>query len=338
MHYRSRHWVKHLAIAFFLGGAGIVLGQAALAQTWAAANLSASAGVRNLWLIAGLLSLWLFVPLIATVIISLLAFRVSPTEGVEASGENVIKVLPGLNFKARGPTATFIILIGLSSLIVLSQIGNVIAPINNDFELNKVKQILVDHGIIDSTDDQLAGLNLDGTLGLLNTYITETDRGLNPWTLSTKVGLYRPDSSSPSLMSDSEVRRIVNERTLEVRVESVPKVEPPFGTNVVIEKLLYFPIGAKTTADIQRAIEDSSDGVNLGFSVVRPGDSYHFKQAANLKGMSLSGQLDYQSSSEGQGPPAICDPSQEKLTLSINFQDRRVWLGPCVLLDYEPAS
>ncbi len=334
MQHQSPPWVKCLTAALFLGTAGLVLGYPALAQ----ANPSASAGVRNLWLIAGLLSLWLFVPLIATIIISLLAFRVSPTEGIEASGENVIKVLPGLNFKARGPTATFIILIGLSSLIVLSQIGNVISPINSDFELNKVKQFLVDRGIAEASDTQFANLTLDGTLGLLNTYLTETDRSLNPWTLGTKVGLYRPNAPSPNLMSDSEVRRIVNERTLSVRVESVPKVDPPFGTNVFIERLLYFPTSAKTVDDIRRAIEDSSDGVNLGFSVVSPGNPYRYSQAANLKGMSLSGQLDYQKSTEGQGAPATCDPTQDQLTLSINFQDRRVWLGPCVLLNYEPAS
>ncbi|PSR19480.1 hypothetical protein C8255_01935 [filamentous cyanobacterium CCP3] len=284
---------------------------------------------------AALLSLWLFIPLVATIIVSILVFRVSPTESIEAEGENVIKVLPGLKFKAKGPTATFIILIALSSLIVLSQVDKVLSPISSELEFEKFKTFLIDQNIIASTDDRLASLDLDSGLKLLGSYIVETKQGLNPWTLNTKVGVYQPNASASSLMSDAEVRRIVNEDTLAVRVDSVPKVEPPYGTNVTIEKLLYFPAGAKTTDDIRKAVEDSSDGVNLSFSVVKPGEPYHYRKAANLKVMSLSDQLDYQESSAGKGAPATCSANQERLTLSINFQEHRMWLGPCILLDYE---
>ncbi len=314
------------------------MGYRGLAQGLPIENAIASAASRNIWLIAALLSLWLFIPLIATIIISVLAFRISPTEAIEAEGENIIKILPGLKFKAKGPTATFIILLALSSLIILTQIDKVLTPIESGVDITKMKTFLIEQQIVDSTDDRLAGLDLDSALDLLDRHLNAAKRGLNPWTLNTKVGLYRPNSPSPSLMSDTEVRRIVDEKTLSVHVESVPKVEPPFGTNVTIEKLLYFPLGAKTPDDIRKAVEDSSDGVNLGFMVVKPGEPYHYRKAANLKGMSLSGQLDYQESSAGQGSPAICNADQEKLTLSINFQERRMWLGPCILLDYEPAQ
>ncbi|MGG6237726.1 hypothetical protein ACQ4N7_03720 [Nodosilinea sp. AN01ver1] len=335
MKYRDFRWTAKLVVPLVFSGVALALGHSVIAQEWPPESLITSTASRNIWLIAALLCLWLFIPLIATIVISILAFRISPTEAIEAEGENVIKVLPGLKFKARGPTATFIILLALSSLIVLTQIGNVIAPINSGVEMAKLRKFLVDQQIVDSTEESLGSLDIDSALDLLDRYLSSTKNSLNPWTLNTKVGLYRPNSPSPSLMSDSEVRRIVDETTLSVHVDSVPKVEPPFGTNVTIEKLLYFPLGIKTTDDIRKAIEDSSDGVNLNFLVVKPGEPFRYGKEANLKGMSLSGQLDYQESSAGQGSPAVCKGEQEGLTLSVNFEERRMWLGPCVLLDYE---
>ncbi|MBE9110163.1 hypothetical protein IQ273_12150 [Nodosilinea sp. LEGE 07298] len=334
MEHKPIRWTSKVALSLGFGFSALALGHQGFAQESAIENPIISTASQNIWQIAALLSLWLFIPLIATLIISVLAFRISPTEAIEAEGENVIKVLPGLKFKAKGPTATFIILLAFSSLIVLTQIGNVIVPIDSGVDMAKLKSFLVAQKIVDSAET----LDIDSALDLLDRHLNVTNLGLNPWTLNTKVGLYQPNSPNPSLMSDSEVRHIVNEKTLSVHVESVPKVEPPFGTNVTIEKLLYFPIRAKTTDDIRKAVEDSSDGVNFGFVVVKPGDRYRYRKAANLKSMSLSGQLDYQESIVGKGSPAICDVDQEKLTLSINFQERRMWLGPCVLLDYESAQ
>ena len=206
--------------------------------------------------------------IIATVIISMLAFRIAPgEESVEAAGENIIKVLPGLKFKAKGATATFIILIALSSLIILNQADNVITPLENERELDKLRDFLINHELLDTSAQESTRFNIDAAINSIDLYLQTVEQGLNKWTLNTKLGMYNPKSQGSDLMSDTEVRQIMNEDTLKVRVESVPKIEPPYGTNVTIEKLLYFPIGVKNIDDVRRAIEDSNDGINLEFEV-----------------------------------------------------------------------
>jgi hypothetical protein len=265
----------------------------------------------------------------------MLAFRIAPgEESVEAAGENIIKVLPGLKFKAKGATATFIILIALSSLIILNQADNVITPLENERELDKLRDFLINHELLDTSAQESTRFNIDAAINSIDLYLQTVEQGLNKWTLNTKLGMYNPKSQGSDLMSDTEVRQIMNEDTLKVRVESVPKIEPPYGTNVTIEKLLYFPIGVKNIDDVRRAIEDSNDGINLEFEVQKFGDQKVYRQSANLKVMSLNKELEYQESKEGQGKPESCNINQEGLVLSINFEQRRIWIGPCILLDY----
>ena len=142
MGYRAASWIPKTAILTATGWGLFAIGHRCLAQTVASSTVPATLAAQNLWLIAALLSLWLFIPLIATVIISILAFRISPSEAVEAEGDNVINVMPGLKFKARGPMASFIILLALSSLIVLTQIGNVIPTLDNQIEIDQLQSFL----------------------------------------------------------------------------------------------------------------------------------------------------------------------------------------------------
>ncbi len=193
---------------------------------------------------------------------------------------------------------------------------------------------MVEHEIIDESNQ----FDLNIAARSIDSYLKKIEGGLSQWSLNTKLGIYDPASNNSALMSDSEVRQIMNKDTLTVKIEEVPKVDPPYGTNVTIEKLLYFPANVNSIDDIKRAVEDNNDGINLNFSIQKNGDQYIYETATNLKGMSLNNELEYAESSEGNGRPTSCSVNQDKLTLSINFNDHRMWLGPCILLKNRDAQ
>jgi hypothetical protein len=242
-------------------------------------------------------------------------------------------VLPGLKFRAKGASATFIILIALSSLVVLTQINSFIIPSKTDQYADKLSAVLYKHGLLDKSnkiDD------IDAAISYIDNYLEKAVKGLDTWRLSTKLGIYDPKSGGSTLMSDAEVQKIMrNKDALKVKVESVPKIGP-FGTNVWIDKLLYFPTEIKNIDDVRKNIEESQDDINIEFEVQRPGDNNIYRQSVNLNKMSLANEIEFRESKEkvSESKPKSCDMNQDGLTLSINLDDHRMWIGPCIFLDY----
>jgi hypothetical protein len=336
----------------------------------------ASTPLENVFIIAILLCIWFFIPLIATVIISILAFRISPNEeSVEATGENSINILPGLKFKAKGAVATFLILIALSSLIIIPPMRDFITPLPDMQRQEEVRNIIINHNILDESavkqlsmsdaikhindylekvekereqkesgikniivhhsildESAVKQLSMSDAIKHINDYLEKVEKeqkGLEMWTLGTKIAIFDPKVQGSKLMDDREVMQIMNKDTLKVRIDDVPLVKPD-GTRVIIKELLYLPIGIKNIDDVKDIIDNKN--IDLEFEVQKSGDESPYKRQIDLATLGRTKRLKYVESN-GAGPLKTCDINQQDFLLSVNFQEKMMWIGACTLLE-----